>query len=212
LLAEMFDFMLAFTGTASELSQLLGARFVPGSKPQEGAIGQALTRVLALHNAGRHFERDLEVARLALLARQLCEIEKARPDVLASLKRRRRSGAVDDFHGARQEVTVAKALIRAGISFDHELDGRPDFVCKAQRAKPGLSARASTLQQPKDRHLFYKVQSAMRRKAEKRYAATSVALTIATTSIERIEDIDRLELAGALAGTPSDQCLRSPRW
>jgi hypothetical protein len=198
----MLDFMISFGGVASEMSDLLRARFVPGAKAQDGEVGRALRRTLELHNAGRCFERDVELARLALLARQLREIETARPDVLDTDLRRRLLGARDDYHGARQEVTVARALIQAGLQFEHEPKGRPDFVVQGPAGEAGIECTSVHLQRPKAGNLAYKPQSAMRAKAAKPYAGPSVALGIGTTNVERVDELDRLELAGPLAATP----------
>jgi hypothetical protein len=197
----VFDFVLRVGQVAAELGRLLGARFVPGSEAQEGEIGRSLTRAFQFHNARRYLERDSEVARLALLAGQLGEVEAARPDVLDAVRPRLRAGSLSDFHGARQEVTVAKQLIRAGFAFDHEAEGRPDFVVQGPAGEAGIECTSAHLPQPREGDLFYKVERAMRNKAEKPYADPSVALAISTTSIERREPFDRLELARVLASS-----------
>lgn len=198
----MLKFMTMHADVTVALSRMLGVRFMPDSRHQDGAIGRALKNALQDYFQGRQREAEAEIARLALLAKQLQLIGQKRPDVFKPLRRRFLTGRLDDYHGARQETTVAAALIRAALGFHHEPPDGPDFVAYGPAGEAGIECTSVHLQQTKDRDLFYKVESALRKKADKNYGNRSVALTISTTSIEADEEIDRQRLAESLRKTP----------
>lgn len=204
----MLDVLMPFAHVSLELADLLGVRFIPNSRAQQGAVGRALGDVIRFQNERRYLERDLEIARLALLAQQLRVIQRNRPDVFPSLRRRLRAGSISDFHGARQEVTVASKLIRSGMPFDHELEGRPDFVIRGPAGESGIECTSVHLQRAKEGVLFYKVESCVRAKAKKTYAGPNVAVAIATTSIDSVAGIAD-EQRDALYRSVGETCLGS---
>jgi hypothetical protein len=197
----VLEFLMQWGALTSRLSELLGARFLPESKEQAGEIGQALGNVVRLHNAGRPLDRDLELMRLMLVAKQLAEVQAHDPAMFARLKRRVRHGTLSDFYGVRQELSVASKLIRTGVPYEYELRGRPDFLLAN-----GAGIECTTVHvvsEPND-DAFYKLGAALRAKARKPYAGPSTAIAVGATNIDARGAVERSkeEIAAALAETP----------
>jgi hypothetical protein len=197
----VLEFLMQFGAVSSRLSELLGARFLPESKEQAGAVGQALGNVLRLHNAGRLVDRDVELWRLALLAKQLGEVQTHDPAMFARLKRRLRHGTLSDFYGAKQELSVASRLIRSGIAYEYERRGAPDFLLENGA---GIECTTVHVVRKPDDDAFYKLGASLRTKANKPYAGPSTAIAIGTTNIDARGALKRSkeEVAGVLAETP----------
>lgn len=179
--------MLRFAAVASQLSELLRVRYVPGSHAQAGAVGQALGDVLRFHNSARYLDRDIELARLSLLAQQLTEIGQHDQALLAGFRRRLRANPLSDYYGARQEVAVARRLLFEGINFDHELPQKADFVIRGDGGQEaGIECTSAHLTTANDRDMAYKLRAKLRDKAKKDYADRTVAIAFDTTSIDAV--------------------------
>jgi hypothetical protein len=197
----VFDFLIQWGALTSRLSELLGARYVPGSREQAGAIGYALGNVIRLHNAGRFLDRDVEVLRLMLVAKQLAEVQTHDPAMFARLKRRMRHGSLSDFYGARQELSVASKLVRTCMPYEYERPGHPDFLFENGAAIECTSVHV--VGEP-DHDAFYKLGAALRTKSGKPYAGPLTAVAIGTTNIDARGAVerDKEEVAAVLGETP----------
>ncbi len=193
--------MLRYGAVANQLSEILGARFVPNSKPSSGAVGTMLANVIDLYNAGAYRDCDFELWRLGLLAQQLTGLQEADSATFERLRKRLRQGTLSDYYGARQELSVACALRAASLSYSHDCPGRPDF--SVINGTAGIECTSVHMTQFVEGDAFYKVQAALRSKAKKAYAGPRVALAVETTFIDARGALNRSkeEIAALLAGT-----------
>jgi hypothetical protein len=181
--APLDQFLIAFSYLVSELNKLLGVKFVPGRTGGGIVLYDRLGAVLRYNNEGKFRERDVLLQALALLAKELAEIEAADPKVLAKFRKAiLRAGRDDTFFGLRHEVNVAAALARNRIPFAKE--EAPDFRipdCDGDVAIECTSARIRGSSPPGD--LYYKITAKVAEKDRKSYATLSTALCVDITNL-----------------------------
>ena len=176
-------FLPAFAAVASGVSRLLDMKFVPGSPDQSTFIGTALQSILQLNNEGKLAARDVQLNRMAMLAKHLKEVADANPSLFDDFRERLRAVAnLDEFFGVRFELNIAATLCRHQISF-HKTES-PDFLIDSDQNQIGIECTSVRLRKPTDKQDFrYKLHSKLREKSQMPYASTSTALFVDITNV-----------------------------
>jgi len=174
------EFIMRLGGQVLEINRMLGTKYVPGHACMDTPIARDLVRMLDHHNLGRYDLRDFELLRLAMLVKNLREIEAGRPDLLMHYKRElRRSSSSEGYYGVRFEINIAASLSRHGISY--RKTEAPDFSLKGSAGIECTSARLTAAKPGSD--LLYKVRSCVAKKAKGKYVNSSVALLVDVTNL-----------------------------
>jgi hypothetical protein len=178
------EFIWRFGGISQRLAQLLDVQFVPGSRAQESPIGRALEEVLSLNNARDYAARDMQLQRLGFVLQHLELVATARPDLMPWFRHGFLAPDNGAYVGARQELLVAAALIRAGFEFVHNAPGEPDF--KIVGSSAAIECTTAHVTNWSERDCTYKIRTALVRKQAKGYAGSDTALAIGTTNIDAV--------------------------
>jgi hypothetical protein len=142
-----------------------------------------MTEILEHHNAGRYLQRDVELQRMGLLAKELGEIQMAEPNVLKLFRRAIfRAKDSDDFFGIRFEVNVAATLIRNSVQFTKSES--PDFGIVEDTIGLGIECTSARLREAKpSRNLYYKIEAKVNEKERKPYSSSGTALFVDITNL-----------------------------
>jgi hypothetical protein len=174
------EFMMRLGGQVLEINRMLGTKYVPAHACMDTPIGRDLVQMLEHHNAGRCDLRDFELLRLAMLVKNLKEIELSRPELLKHYKRElRHSSSSAGYYGVRFEVNIAASLARHGVSYSKT--EAPDFSLNGSAGIECTSARLAVAKPGSD--LLYKVKSCVTKKAGGDYVHSSVALLVDVTNL-----------------------------
>lgn len=77
----MLDFILRVGSLATELSRLLGTKFLP-ENINKTPLGRSFSSLMILHNNQQYELRDFETIKLSMLIEDLKRLEQERPDIL----------------------------------------------------------------------------------------------------------------------------------
>lgn len=169
----------------AELRRLLGIGLINGRYTAQHPIRKCVERVLEFHNKRDYASRDYENARLALLAKNLREIEGYdNVNVLLNVFRKALIRSNDDtYFGIRFEVSTAASLIRSGTPFAKSES--PDFVLTDRLVGAFIECGSAHLSKPKPgiADLKYKIGSVVRDKSRHDYCHEGTALFIDFTNI-----------------------------
>jgi hypothetical protein len=164
---------------AVELSQLLGTRFVPGERTYNGPISEDLARIIVHLNQGELQLAQLEITRLALLARDLRVVADHDQALLERFRKKLTNPAVGNYYGNRCELFVARGLIKLGISFVYDVPRRPDFAIGAI----GIECTSAYSQLASRTRINQKVSRAIVDKGKEVYCNQRTALIVDVTGI-----------------------------
>lgn len=179
----MIDFLVAYSTVTNSLSNLLGMRFFPGTRDSSSAIGLTLEAILRYHNSGNVLARDVQLNRMALLAKHLKEIHEFDKSLSRDFKKTiKRSRNINEFFGIRFEINITATLIRHKIPF--EKTESPDISIDFQFGKAAIECTSARLRKEKDHYnLLYKIESAIRSKSKKEYSNLHTALFLDITNL-----------------------------
>lgn len=179
----MIDFLVAYSKVTVSLSNLLGMKFVPDSPDNDTAIGRTLDAIFHYHNSGDARARDLQLNRMALLAKNLMEIQAFDTSLFEDFKKTILSSRnVDNFFGIRFEIKIAATLIRSTIPF--RKSEAPDFLIDTHFGKAAIECTSARIRnQRQDHDLRYKIVSSIRGKSNKEYSNLHTALFLDVTNL-----------------------------
>jgi hypothetical protein len=179
----MIAFLLAYGRVTNALSRSIGMRFLPGCRGNQSAVGLALQSILQYHSSGDFLARDVQLNRMALLAKNLAEIGDFSKSLLGHYRKLiKNSRNTDDFFGTRFEINTAATLIRLRLRF--EKAESPDFIVLTEFGKAGIECTSARIRKEKhDQSLLYKIESALRDKSKKEYSGPDTALFVDITNL-----------------------------
>jgi uncharacterized protein YqgQ len=162
----------------SELERLLGKGFVDSNR----WLRASLDRIKDLHKQDQPVLKDYEMSIIAMLVKDLQEIEEYDVSLLKKFKNNLyESVGIDEYFGVRFEINIAASLIRNGIKFLKTES--PDFTIQMETKSIYVECGSSHLSKPKSVDLKYKIVSEIREKAKKKYCNPDTALFIDATNI-----------------------------
>lgn len=200
----MLTFLLAYGRVAGELARLLDVAFVPGEPAYSGHTGAALARIVQFNNDRDYDHRDWELTKLIVLMRDLQLVERRRPDLFPSFRRKLQDPDIHGYFGSRHELSIAVALLERDVEFEFELPRTADFWVSGDAGDAGIECTSSHLSRDSSRDLTYKVRSALHEKASKPYAGMDVALCLDATNLQGRS----LRRGKLVFGSDSDTLLR----
>ena len=178
---SVIDFLFTYSQIAATLARLLRVRFIDGNYATAGPVARALRQVIFLNNTSYYTQRNQELNRLSMLARQLKTIEAHDSDLLEVFRRMLVKGDDAEYAGCRFEVTVCATLIANKIPFVKS--EAPDFTLVLPSGHAMIECTSTRLTENKTDSLTYKICSAVRKKGEKTYAIPSTSLFIDVTNV-----------------------------
>jgi hypothetical protein len=179
----MIEFLVAYSKVTISLSNILGMEFVPGSPDNDTAIGRTLDAIFHYHNSGDVRARDVQLNRMALLAKNLMELQSFDASLFEDFKKTiLASGNVDNFFGTRFEINIAATLARSTIPF--RKSEAPDFLIDAGFGMAAIECTSARIRkQRQDYDLRYKIVSSLRGKTNKEYSNLHTALFLDITNL-----------------------------
>lgn len=151
-----------------EMALLLGLGKIEGESYPEHPAFDTARNALSCIRSQNEFNTNFHLSRIAILLKNIRELESLRPDLLKDFRKKIRACASsDNFNGLRFELNVAASFARLGIAYNRS--ERPDyFVQHARRILPVecTSVRLPDFSQPKN--YLHKVVSSVRKKIEER--------------------------------------------
>lgn len=178
---NLLDFMMSLGAVTTELSRLLGLRFLPGRASNETPIGKTMANLIPLLNTGRSSVAELELLRIAFLVRNLQMMEKTHPFLIQHFRKEfRRAGSTDSYYGLRFEVAVAVDFIRGEVDFIKS--EAPDF--RIRGSDIGIECTSVRIRGASSKSDYgYKIQSAVKRKTKTNSHRPETALLIDATNV-----------------------------
>jgi hypothetical protein len=180
------DFLINFGSVVTHLSSLLNIQFIEGNKYHNTYLGQRFKWILEFHNLGEFIERDAEILKVALLAKNLKEVRQHNEEAFSQFKRSiKKCMKAADFYGLRMEIQIASSLARKNINFTKRES--PDFEITVNGQKVFIECTSlhfsATGGNPDN-----KIIGAIRKKAHMPYANNNTALFIDFTNLLSISD------------------------
>ncbi len=182
----MDNWILNYAGCVTELSRLLGLRFIwdGGEYKSVGArtpIGEAILMVGVFNNEHDFARRNVEIAKLSMLVKHLKTIERHDKELLKKFKRKIRDTSKEQgtYFGVRMEIMIAASLIQKGINFTKT--ERPDFTIEEYEVY--LECTSSHKLDDSTTSLTDKIRSAILEKSKKEYCNSSTVLCMDITNI-----------------------------
>ena len=177
----MINFLMGYGSLTVELSRLLKMRFTNKDILNKSKIGKSLVKVLEYHNRGQIQLRDLEIAMLQLLAKQLKNIEDYDTNLLKGFRRQiHRNNTWEQYFGIRMEINIAASLINKNAKFDKAES--PDFIIH-RKGDVYIECGSIHIAKPNDDFLRKKISSVISKKSNKSYCNSTTALCVDTTNI-----------------------------
>jgi hypothetical protein len=175
--------MATLEENCAELTRLLGRDLIERASSSQPPIRQAIRSVLDFHKKKDYAQRDYVNTTLALLVKNLREIEAHDKSLLTQFRKVLRTANEDTYFGARFEISVAASLVRHKIPFLKS--ERPDFVLVKEFDGVSIECGTAHLAKPKPTaaDLIYKIGTIVNRKSEQGYCNAGTSLFIDFTNI-----------------------------
>ncbi|MEK7352901.1 MAG: hypothetical protein AABZ77_00145 [Chloroflexota bacterium] len=196
----MDNWILHYANAVTELSRLLGLRFIwdGGEYKSVGArtpIGESVMMIGVFHNELDYASRDVEIAKLTMLVKDLQTIERHDQLLLSSFKKiiRNTSKNWGTYFGVRIEIKIAASLIQKEIDFIKAES--PDFTIP----KYGVCIECTNTHRTNNgsANLVDKIRSAITQKSRKSYCNSSTILCMDITNIAATYEKEEEELLSA---------------
>lgn len=181
---ELANFMIGFGSVASELHRLTGLTFFNTKVTSPKPIDRSLRLILECHNKGQYQTRDYMLAKVALLVKNLQEIEKYDKRLFEKCKKQLlRSQNDNEYYGARFEISVTSALIY------HKINNNINFI---KQDKPDFQVNLNGIIYlectsahivSKNHDVYEKLIEIICNKGSKSYCNNKTALLIDVTNI-----------------------------
>ena len=180
-----------YINSVLELNRLLGLRFIWDGEEYKSVgartpIGEAVIMIGVFHNERDYISRNVEIAKLMMLVKDLQTIEKHDPILLSRFKKLICNTRKDwgTYFGVRLEINIAASLIRKEVNF---VKGEsPDFIIP----KYGVCIECTNTHRSKSGSaiLIEKIRSAIKQKSKKTYCNSSTLLCIDITNVAATYD------------------------
>jgi hypothetical protein len=177
----MLRFMIQYGSMVSELSRLTGLRFINTPIRSKKPIERSVKRILYLHNKRNFQERDLLLAKLVFLVKNLQKIEKSDIVLFNKLKKQLlKSINENEYFGSRFEISVAASLISKNITFKKRESA--DFIISVDQKESFIECTSSHITVLKG-DFKQKLVDQITEKALKPYCNLQTALFVDITNI-----------------------------
>ena len=182
----MDRWILNYFSYVAELNRLLSLRFVwdgygYASVGARTPIGESIKMVGIYHNKRDYIQRNIEIAKLAMLVKHLQTIEKHDKELLKEFKRKLHDSRnhLGTYFGIRMEIHIAASLIQKGINFVKTES--PDFTVDEYGVH--LECTSAHTLDDGSVNLTDKIRSTILLKSKKVYCNPSIVLCIDITNI-----------------------------
>lgn len=182
---DLDKFMIGFGSVVSELSRLTGLTFINTRPSSPKPIDRSLRLILDLHSKRQYQRRDFMLAKVALLAKNLQDIEKNDKVLFEKCKRQLLKSQNDnEYYGARFEISVTSALVyhKLNNNIDFIKQNAPDFQVKLNDGTIYLECTTAHIVSKKH-DVYEKLGEIISVKGTKRYCNPKTALLVDVTNI-----------------------------
>lgn len=192
-----------YIASVAELNRMLGLRFVWDgygytSVGARTPIGESILMAGIFHNKGDYSQRNVEIAKLSMLAKHLKTIEKYDNGLLDTFKKivRDTSKNWGTYFGVRLEINIAASLIEKKVGFFKTES--PDFTIK----ECGVYIECASIHRSNagTAKLVDKIRSVIAVKSRKAYCNPSTALCVDITNVSATTDESENELLASRDG------------
>lgn len=199
--------MLNYSAVILKLSRLTGMRFIGSSSKSEKPIERFVRRTLDFHKQKKYDLRDFEYFKLALLVKNLQEIEKYDRKLLTKMnKQLLTSLKQNEYYGARFEISIAASLIQKCVDFTKTES--PDFSIN-DNEKIFIECTSCHFTEPKKGDIKYKIHTTIENKSYNKYCNRETALFIDVTNLYYSSLQDGVDLKRELVYTYGKDALKS---
>ncbi len=173
-------FIAQFGSIVTELSRLTGLIFINTKANSPKPIDRSLRLILDCNQKGQHQRRDYLLAKVALLVKNLQEIENCDNKLFQKcISQLLRSQNDEEYYGARFEISITADLVGSKVNFLKQES--PDFKIHGKEAIYLECTSAHVLSADPD--YYRKVEEIILRKATKSYCTLKTALLMDITNI-----------------------------
>ena len=182
----MDSWLLNYMNSVMELNRLLGLNFIWDGEEYKSVgartpIGESVMMVGVYQNEHDYINRNVEIAKLNMLVRDLQTIEKHDRTLLSRFKRiiRNTRNHWETYFGVRIEIYIASSLIRREVNFVKAES--PDFTIPKHEVF--IECAHTHRSNSGSANLIDKIRSAITQKSKKTYCNSSTILCMDITNI-----------------------------
>jgi hypothetical protein len=187
---EFMNFVMRFGNIIIQFHELLDMKIksnpfndlTPNGLDRLTPIEKSLLAINTAHHKGEKDHRDIQMARLEVLIRNLLVIKHSKPALFEQYKQKmKRPKAGDTFFGVRFEVAIAESLILASVLF--ESFDRPDFQISIGSNKVFIECASARFRGGHIGNAKRKILHQIHTKSNEPYALPQTALFVDVTNI-----------------------------